>query len=211
MRAETQGSRVKRSILTKTGIRGGLICLWLHKENKKLRDWTNLPTLHIPPWRPHTYDFVVLTSLTHSRKILLVLLQIVNRISQRLISSPTYRCQISIKTLPDTKFYKNHSNGTRVVTLRNDRQRDMTLLISEFSQLFVASTPNAWRKHTRFASGDWWCLFMWRRGVTKCSYNLTLTVAVKKHWSNANTWVSKRRKRLAPAPMQRTDGLQRSY
>jgi hypothetical protein len=29
-----------------------------------------------PPWAPHTYDFVVLTSLTHPRKILLVVLQI---------------------------------------------------------------------------------------------------------------------------------------
>jgi hypothetical protein len=32
--------------------------------------------LHSPPWAPHTYDFVVLTSLTHPRKILLVVLQI---------------------------------------------------------------------------------------------------------------------------------------
>jgi hypothetical protein len=29
-----------------------------------------------PPWSPHTYDFVVLTSLTHPRKILLLVLQI---------------------------------------------------------------------------------------------------------------------------------------
>jgi hypothetical protein len=28
-----------------------------------------------PPWAPHTYDFVVLTSLTHPRKIILVVLQ----------------------------------------------------------------------------------------------------------------------------------------
>jgi hypothetical protein len=28
------------------------------------------------PWDAHTYDFVVLTSLTHPRKIILVLLQI---------------------------------------------------------------------------------------------------------------------------------------
>jgi hypothetical protein len=26
-------------------------------------------TLHIPPWAPHTYDFVVLTSLTQPRRI----------------------------------------------------------------------------------------------------------------------------------------------
>jgi hypothetical protein len=57
-------------------LRGGLISLWLYKENNKLRDWKNIFTLHIPPWAPHTYDFVVLTSLTHPRKILLVVLQI---------------------------------------------------------------------------------------------------------------------------------------
>jgi hypothetical protein len=33
-------------------------------------------TLHIPPRTPYTYDFVVPTSLTHPRKILLVVLQI---------------------------------------------------------------------------------------------------------------------------------------
>jgi hypothetical protein len=54
----------------------GLISLWLYKENNKLRDWKNAFTLHIPLWPPHTYDFVVLTSLTHRRKILLVVLQI---------------------------------------------------------------------------------------------------------------------------------------
>jgi hypothetical protein len=32
--------------------------------------------LHISPWAPHTFDFVVLTSLTHPRKIHLVVLQI---------------------------------------------------------------------------------------------------------------------------------------
>jgi hypothetical protein len=55
---------------------GGVISLWLYKENNKLRDWKNVFTLHIPPWAPHTYDFVVLTSSTHPRKILLVVLQI---------------------------------------------------------------------------------------------------------------------------------------
>jgi hypothetical protein len=56
--------------------KGGLISLWLYKENNKLWDWKNVFILHIPPWAPHTYDFVVLTSLTHPRKILLVVLQI---------------------------------------------------------------------------------------------------------------------------------------
>jgi hypothetical protein len=45
-----------------------LINLWLYKENNKLRDWKNIFTLHIPPWAPYTCDFVVLTSLTHSKK-----------------------------------------------------------------------------------------------------------------------------------------------
>jgi hypothetical protein len=55
----------------------GLISLWFYKENNNLRDWKkNVFTLYIPPWTPHTYDFVVLISLTHPKKILLVLLQI---------------------------------------------------------------------------------------------------------------------------------------
>jgi hypothetical protein len=59
-------------------IRGGwgLICLWFYKKNNKLQDWKNVFTLYIPPWAPHTYDFVVLTSLTHPRKIILVVQQI---------------------------------------------------------------------------------------------------------------------------------------
>jgi hypothetical protein len=55
---------------------GGLISLWLYQENKKLRNWQNLFTLHILLWIAHTYDFVVLTSLTHPRKFWGVLLQI---------------------------------------------------------------------------------------------------------------------------------------
>jgi hypothetical protein len=53
----------------------GLVSLWLYKENNELRDWENVFTLHIPPWAPNTYDFFVLTSLTHPREILLVVLQ----------------------------------------------------------------------------------------------------------------------------------------
>jgi hypothetical protein len=51
---------------------GGLVSPWLYKENNKLQDWKNVFTL----WVPHTYDFIVLTSLTHPRKIVLVVLQI---------------------------------------------------------------------------------------------------------------------------------------
>jgi hypothetical protein len=45
-----------------------LVNLWLYKENNKLRVWKCVFTLHIPPWPPHTYNFVVLISWTHSRK-----------------------------------------------------------------------------------------------------------------------------------------------
>jgi hypothetical protein len=45
-----------------------LISLRLYKENK-LRNGKNAFTLHILPLAPHTYDFVVLTSLTHPRKL----------------------------------------------------------------------------------------------------------------------------------------------
>jgi hypothetical protein len=53
-----------------------MISLWLYKENNKLRDWNTVFTLHIPSWAPYIYDFVVLTSLSHPRKILLVVLQV---------------------------------------------------------------------------------------------------------------------------------------
>jgi hypothetical protein len=59
-----------------TSYEAGLISLWLCKENKKLCDWKIVFTLYISPRAPHTYDFVVLTSLTHPRNILMVVLQI---------------------------------------------------------------------------------------------------------------------------------------
>jgi hypothetical protein len=58
-----------------TDMTDGPISLWLYKENCNLRDWKKLFTLHIPPWAYHTCDFVLLTSLTHPRKTLLVVLQ----------------------------------------------------------------------------------------------------------------------------------------
>jgi hypothetical protein len=57
-------------------VRRGLRSLWLYKENNKLRDWKKIFIVHMPFWGTHTYDFVVLTSLTHPRKIHLVVLQI---------------------------------------------------------------------------------------------------------------------------------------
>jgi hypothetical protein len=49
---------------------------FIRKTTSCVIEKKNVFTLHIPPWAPHTYDFVVLTSLTHPRKILLVVLQI---------------------------------------------------------------------------------------------------------------------------------------
>jgi hypothetical protein len=51
-----------------------MISFWLYKENK-LRDWKSVYSAY-SPWAPHTNDFVVLTSLSHSRKIILFVLQI---------------------------------------------------------------------------------------------------------------------------------------
>jgi hypothetical protein len=53
-------------------IRGGLISIWLYKETKNLWDWKKHIYSTYSPWGPHTYDFVVLTSLTHPRKIILL-------------------------------------------------------------------------------------------------------------------------------------------
>jgi hypothetical protein len=77
----SRNGEIKTSLTVQLGngsglVLGGLISLWLCKENNKLRDWKNVFALHIPPWASHTYDFVVLTSLTHPRKILLVVLQL---------------------------------------------------------------------------------------------------------------------------------------
>jgi hypothetical protein len=49
---------------------GELISLWLYKENNKLQ----IEKMYI--YMPHTYVFVVQTSLTDPRKIILVVLQI---------------------------------------------------------------------------------------------------------------------------------------
>jgi hypothetical protein len=53
-----------------------VISLWLYKENNKLRDCKNVFTLHILPRAQQILDFVVLTTLTHPKKILFVELQI---------------------------------------------------------------------------------------------------------------------------------------
>jgi hypothetical protein len=55
-----------------TNYEGGLIILWLYKENNKLRDCKNEFT-YSPLSSTRTYNFVV---LTHPRKILLVVPQI---------------------------------------------------------------------------------------------------------------------------------------
>jgi hypothetical protein len=51
--------------------------LWLYRENNKLRDWKKcIYSTYSTLSSTHTYDFVVLTSLTHQRKIIFVVLQI---------------------------------------------------------------------------------------------------------------------------------------
>jgi hypothetical protein len=56
-------------------IRVGLLSLWLYKENKLCNWKKKTQLLYIfSLWAPHTYDFVVVTSLTHPRKIILFVL-----------------------------------------------------------------------------------------------------------------------------------------
>jgi hypothetical protein len=63
-----------------------------------------------PPWAPHTYDFVVLTSLTHPRKILLVVLQIGKQEIEKAkdLSAPLHICPVhiaqDINTLGNTVY-----------------------------------------------------------------------------------------------------------
>jgi hypothetical protein len=65
----------RKTIRSKT--RRVLVSLWFYKENNNLRAWKKcIYSTYSPLRAPHTYDFVVLTSLPHPRKILLVVLQI---------------------------------------------------------------------------------------------------------------------------------------
>jgi hypothetical protein len=68
-------------------MRGSDMSFGFIEKTTSYRTEKNVFTLHILR-APHAYDFVVLTSLTHPRKILLVVLQ--NRKSQRLLSTPTH-------------------------------------------------------------------------------------------------------------------------
>jgi hypothetical protein len=56
-------------------IQGGLISLWLYKEKRNYGIENKYIYSTYSPWAPHTYDFVVLTSLSHPRKIVLFVLQ----------------------------------------------------------------------------------------------------------------------------------------
>jgi hypothetical protein len=85
----------------------------------KLQDWKNVFTLYIPPWAPHTYDFVVLTSLTHPRSILLVELQTGKQVigkAKDLSASLVYRLSwfsSFFKQSPDG----SHSNELSIVNV----------------------------------------------------------------------------------------------
>jgi hypothetical protein len=68
---------------------GGLISLWLYKENSKLLDW-KLYLLYIFPLSSTHLWLRCSNFFNDSRNILVVVLRIGNRKSQRLISTPTY-------------------------------------------------------------------------------------------------------------------------
>jgi hypothetical protein len=109
-----RGVKLTTSNDTSTYIRGGLISLWLYEEDK-LRNWKNVFTLHIPRWAPHTCDFVVLISLTHPWKILLVVLQIGK--AEDLSASLRICGQRAVKKwFKGAKFYANHFGCSRVVS-----------------------------------------------------------------------------------------------
>jgi hypothetical protein len=82
----------------------GLISLWLYKVNNKLRVGKMYLLYVFPPWAPHAYDFVVLTSLTHPRKVLLVVLQIgkAKDLSAPLLSVISFRVQWLLSSLACT-------------------------------------------------------------------------------------------------------------
>jgi hypothetical protein len=53
---------------------GWLISLWLYKGSNRLQDFIKIYLLYILPPELHTRDFVVLSPVTHPRKIPLVAL-----------------------------------------------------------------------------------------------------------------------------------------
>jgi hypothetical protein len=70
-------NKLRRRTKELSRYKGGCwVFLWLYNENNKLQDWKKCVYSTYSLWAPHTYDFVVLTSLTHPRKTLLVVLQI---------------------------------------------------------------------------------------------------------------------------------------
>jgi hypothetical protein len=99
-------------------IREGLIDLWLYKENNNLRDCKNVFTLHIPLWAPHTYGFVVLTSLTHARKTFWVVLQIGNREKPN-----TYHHPYVYAMRRDERRYHNDTNNQITLSVCSDWQK----------------------------------------------------------------------------------------
>jgi hypothetical protein len=100
----------------------GLISPWLYKENNKLGDWRNVFSVRIPPWAPQTYDFVVLTSLTLARKILLVVLR---KRKAKDLSAPLRTCKwCNVETL----WWRNLQEWTCkiVKNIKSARQQTCT-------------------------------------------------------------------------------------
>jgi hypothetical protein len=95
-------------------VRGG-ISLWLYIENNKLWDWKkNVFTLHIPTWAPHTHDFVVLTSLTHPRKIIFGCEE-----KPETYQHPSLRAREDQENIPQGRQCPANWNGTAVAHVVN--------------------------------------------------------------------------------------------
>jgi hypothetical protein len=185
--------------ITVTGTRGWLISLWLYKDNNKLWDWKNVFTLNIPLWAPHAYDFVILTSLTHPRKILLVVLQTTcrwNRKSQGLVNTPTY-----VAHMEKTEMLAVLWSGIKMkrgfckcgnepfVSLQN---RINTLILTQFCEvrskcMCIFHFQERIRRSKLWQPQRWWCSWsycnvMFLQNVNSELFSLVFTV------SKAGTW-----------------------
>jgi hypothetical protein len=125
---------------------GGLLSLWLYKENNKLLNWKKVFTLHIPPWAPHTYDFVVLTSLTHPRKILLVALQIGKPKTYQHPYVFYHACKIYSKSKPNNLMLISSGLWQAPCTLVCEYQylRETYCLLGHHSRRMYISLKSGW-------------------------------------------------------------------
>jgi hypothetical protein len=125
--------------LATRSVGGGLISLWLYKENNKLQDW-NMYLLYIFPRAPHTYGFVVLTSLTHPRKIILVVLQIgkAKDLTHPYVLQTTYRWMVDWSMRKEA-VYSNHMRYPIHFPRRAEEIHEMVVTI-------VGPTAEVWTR-----------------------------------------------------------------